>query len=161
MARRQDAGGRETVIDHEPTSNLARSVEELILLVFRRGGEVDGSGADPLTSTQRLLLVLLADHGPVRLGALARLAETTEATATRTVTALARLGLAQRAPDPEDGRGVLAEATAAGRELVEDRRRVLRAALESGMRELGERDGRRLAELMARVVGAVRELPER
>lgn len=145
----------------DPTSTLARSVEELILLVLRRGGQVDGSGADPLTSTQRLVLVLLADHGPVRLGALARLAETTEATATRTVTALARLGLAERAPDPADGRGVLAAVTPAGRAFVEDRRVVLRASLESGMRELGDRDSRRLAELMARVVGAVRSLPDR
>ena len=107
------------------------------------------------------MLVLLADHGPVRLGALARLAETTEATATRTVTALARLGLAERGRDPADGRAVLAGLTAAGRAIVEDRRHTLRASLASGMSELGERDGRRLAELMSRVVRTVRTLPDR
>jgi DNA-binding MarR family transcriptional regulator len=142
----------------DPTSVVARSVEDLILLVYRRGAQIDGS--DPLTSTQRLVLVLLADHGPVRLGTLARLAETTEATATRTVTALARLGLAERGPDPADGRAVLACVTEAGTRLVQDRRDVLRASLASGMSELGESDGRRLAELMSRVVGTVRSLPD-
>ncbi len=136
-------------------------MEDLILLVYRRGGQVDGPGADALTSTQRLVLVLLADHGPVRLGALARLAETTQATATRTVTALARTGLAERGRDPADGRAVLAGITAAGRALVEDRRRTLRASLASGMSELGDRDGRRLAELMSRVVRTVGMLPDR
>jgi DNA-binding MarR family transcriptional regulator len=136
-------------------------VEDLILLVYRRGGQVDGPGTDALTSTQRLVLVLLADHGPVRLGALAGLAETTQATATRTVTALHRLGLAERGRDPADGRAVLAGLTAAGRAVVEDRRQTLRASLASGMNELGDRDGRRLAELMSRVVRTVRMLPDR
>ena len=143
----------------DPTAIVARSVEDLILLVYRRGGQVDGAASDPLTSTQRLVLVLLADHGPVRLGALARLAETTEATATRTVTGLQRLGMAERGRDPDDGRAVLVGVTAAGRDLVEDRRSTLRASLASGMSELGERDGRRLAELMSRVVRTVRALP--
>jgi DNA-binding MarR family transcriptional regulator len=145
----------------DPTAIVARSVEDLILLVYRRGGQVDGPATDALTSTQRLVLVLLADHAPVRLGALARLAETTEATATRTVTGLARLGLAERGRDPADGRAVLVALTAAGRELVEGRRHTLRASLESGMSELGDRDGRRLAELMSRVVRTVRTLPDR
>ena len=57
----------------DPTAIVARSVEDLILLVYRRGGQVDGPGTDALTSTQRLVLVLLADNGPVRVGALARL----------------------------------------------------------------------------------------
>jgi DNA-binding MarR family transcriptional regulator len=145
------------VID-DPAAIVARSVEDLILLVYRRGGQVDGSGDDRLSSTQRLVLVLLADNGPVRLGALARLAETTEATATRTVTGLTRLGLAERMRDPDDGRAVLVQPTVAGRDLVEARRHTLRASLQSGMSELGERDGRRLAELMARVVRSVRAL---
>lgn len=143
----------------DPTSIVARSVEDLILLVYRRGGRVEG-GSDPLTSTQRLVLILLADHGPVRLGTLARLAETTEATATRTVTALTRLDLAERGPDPNDGRAVLVFLTEAGTQLVQDRRDVLRASLASGMSELGEDDGRRLAELMSRVVRTVRSLPD-
>jgi DNA-binding MarR family transcriptional regulator len=143
----------------DPTAIVARSVEDLILLVYRRGAQIDG-GADPLTSTQRLVLVLVADHGPVRLGALARLAETTEATATRTVTALARLGLAERGRDPDDGRAVLVCVTEAGMRFVQDRRDVLRTSLASGMSELGERDGQRLAELMSRVVGTVRALPD-
>ena len=145
----------------DPTAIVARSVEDLILLVYRRGGQVDGPGTDALTSTQRLVLVLLADNGPVRVGALARLAETTEATATRTVTALTRRGLAERGRDPADGRAVLAGLTAAGRALVEDRRQTLRTSLASGMSELGERDGRHLAELMSRVVRTVRTLPDR
>jgi DNA-binding MarR family transcriptional regulator len=146
--------------DPDAIATVARSVEELILLVYRRGGQVDGRDAAALTSMQRLVLVVLADGAPVRLGALARLAETTEATATRTVTALSRLGLARRASDPDDRRAVLVALTPAGRRLVAERRRALRTALESGMSELGAEDGRRLAELMARAVGTVRELPQ-
>jgi DNA-binding MarR family transcriptional regulator len=147
-------------VSEDPAAILARSVEDLILLVYQRGGQFDGAGTDALTSTQRLVLVLLSDHAPVRLGALARLAETTEATATRTVTGLTALGLAERARDPADGRAVLVRTTPAGRALVADRRRTLRASLAPGMSELGERDSRRLAELMSRVVGAVRGLPD-
>ena len=143
----------------DPASIVAGAVEDLILLVYRRGAQVDG-GSDPLTSTQRLVLVLMADHGPVRLGALARLAETTEATATRTVTALARLGLAERGRDPVDGRAVLVCVTDAGRRFVQDRRAVLRDSLAPGMDDLGESEGRRLAELLSRVVGTVRTLPD-
>jgi DNA-binding MarR family transcriptional regulator len=143
----------------DPTVIVARSVEDLIMLVYRRGGQVDG-GAAPLTATQRLVLVLLADHGPVRLGTLARLAETTEATATRTVTGLTRLDLAVRGRDPDDGRAVLVGLTPAGARLVQDRRDVLRASLAAGMRELAHQDGQRLAELMSRVVGTVRGLPD-
>ena len=56
---------------------------------------------------------------------------------------------------------MLAGLTAAGRALVEDRRQTLRTSLASGMCELGERDGRHLAELMSRVVRTVRTLPDR
>src|SRR6185295_11725442 len=62
-------------------------------------------------------------HGALRLGALADAIATTDATATRTVQALERLGLVEREPDPADGRGIRVAATAEGRRLVVRARR--------------------------------------
>ena len=151
---------RHTVNRDDPTSAVARAVEDLILLVFRRGGDVDGRDRHALTTTQRLMLVLIVDHEPLRLGALARLAETTEATATRTVSALAEIGLARRASDPDDGRAVMLGATPEGRALVDGRRRAVLAALDRGMASLDEPERRRLAELLAQVVTVVHDLRE-
>jgi MarR family transcriptional regulator, 2-MHQ and catechol-resistance regulon repressor len=101
---------------------LAAGIERLFLLLARLRGRLGEPEPLPLTMTQKLALATVVDFGPVRIRALGERMETTEATASRTVDGLVRVGLARRRPDPDDRRGVRIEATAAGRRLVEQRR---------------------------------------
>ena len=101
---------------------LAAELERLVALVARLRGGFGASEPVPLTLTQRLALAAIADGGPLRLGALAERLDTTEATASRTVDALARWRLVARRPDPTDRRGVRVEATGRGRRFVAERR---------------------------------------
>jgi DNA-binding MarR family transcriptional regulator len=102
---------------------LARELERLFSALVREGGRLGFTETVAITPTQRVALFALVDHGALRLGALADAIATTDATATRTVQALERLGLVEREPDPADGRGIRVAATAEGRRLVVRARR--------------------------------------
>lgn len=117
----------------------------------RRGAEVD----PPLTPTQHLALSTAADDGPLRLGALAARLGTSDSAATRAVDVLVAAGLAERVPDPEDGRGVLVAATPAGRARVADARSVLESILAGTDARLTAADRDRLAELLERTAAAL------
>ena len=123
----------------------------LVRQARRRRGEVD----PPLTPTQHLALSTAADDGPLRLGALAARLGTSDSAATRAVDVLVAAGLAERVPDPEDGRGVLVAATADGRARVADARSVLESVLAGTDARLGAADRDRLAELLERTAAAL------
>jgi len=130
---------------------LAGAVEQLLTaLVQRRSvlGDVDPS---PLSTFQAITLGVLVDHGPLRLGELAGLLRTTDATASRTIDVLSAHGLAERRDDPTDGRGVLVAATTAGCEAVDRRRENLARLLEDLVGDMGPAEGRRLTELLGEV----------
>ena len=123
----------------------------LVRQARRRRGEVD----PPLTPTQHLALSTAADDGPLRLGALAARLGTSDSAATRAVDVLVAAGLAERVPDPEDGRGVLVAATADGRARVADARSVLESVLAGVDARLAAADRDRLAELLERTAAAL------
>jgi DNA-binding MarR family transcriptional regulator len=129
-------------------ARLAVELERLITLVRRRGGRHDVDDP-PLAGTQRLALALLVADSPLRLGALAGRIGTTDATASRTVDALAALGLVRRDPDPTDGRGVLVVATPRAVELVAERRARLVDTLEQGLAGMSHADRELLVSLLA------------
>lgn len=120
---------------------LAAGIERLFRLLARLRGGVGEPDVPPLTMTQKLALATVVDSGPLRLRALGKLMETTEATASRTVDGLVRADLARRRPDPDDRRGVRIEATARGRRCVERRRTHLAAMLHGLLADIdaGER----------------------
>jgi DNA-binding MarR family transcriptional regulator len=87
-------------------------------------------------ATQLIVLALLAQHGPLRIGELAARIPCSQPTATLTVTGLQAAGLVSRAADPVDGR--------AARVLItEDGRRTLHG--------LAEREAEALAALLTPV----------
>lgn len=129
------------------TEQLAGAVERLIAAIARQRGTVGGEPSQ-LTTTQGLALGALADAGSLRLGGLAELIGTTDATASRTVDALESAGLARRAPDPTDGRGIHVEPTSRGRREVEARRERLAALLAELIRGLGAEEERRFVQLL-------------
>ena len=128
---------------------LAEQIERLFLLLIRQRGDAGDAEQPDLTATQRLAVAILASHPPLRLRALAELMATTNATASRTVDTLERLGLATREADPSDGRGVLVAGTAAGRRLLAERRRRLRHTVERGLGTMSADDQDRLLALLA------------
>jgi DNA-binding MarR family transcriptional regulator len=132
-------------------SDLAAALERVYASLARQarrrhGGELD----PPLTPTQRLALAVVADDGPLRLGALAGRVGTSDSAATRAVDVLVAAGLAERGADPEDGRAVLVGATDAGRARVADARRLLEDVLGTTASRLGTADRERLVDLLSR-----------
>jgi DNA-binding MarR family transcriptional regulator len=132
---------------HDPAL-LAVELERLITLVRRRGGPHDADDP-PLAGSQRLALSALVAGSPLRLRALAERIGTTDATASRTVDALAALGFVRREPDPADGRGVLVVATPKALEFVSERRARLVGILEQGLSEMTRADRERLVALLS------------
>lgn len=82
------------------------------------------------------LATLIAD-GPQRAGALAETEGVTAPAMTRIVNSLVDLGYVARTPDPADGRAQLVAATAAGTELVLQKRAVRLHALQQRLDQLG------------------------
>jgi DNA-binding MarR family transcriptional regulator len=81
--------------------------------VLRRGGDLAGLGPGSISA-----LATLARSGPMRLGDLAVRESVAPPTLTRIVAGLEESGYVVRAPDPDDRRATLVEATDAAAELV-------------------------------------------
>jgi DNA-binding MarR family transcriptional regulator len=133
-------------------NELAVEIERLFTLLVREGGRFGYSESDALTSTQRAVLIAIVDGGALRLGAVADALGTTDATATRTVQALERLGYVERTPDVGDRRGIRVGATAAGRKAIARGRRRLAVAVAN---VVPDADQARLAALLRELTGAV------
>jgi DNA-binding MarR family transcriptional regulator len=82
------------------------------------------AGIAALHATQLIVLALLAQHGPLRVGDLAARIPCPQPTATITVAALQTAGLVTREADPADGR-------AARVQITEDGRRALQSLAQS------------------------------
>lgn len=133
-----------------PESQRLAAAFERIGLALGRGDPaiVDASERHHLTHPRRTVLALLADRGGMRVGEIARATGMSDATASRTVDALARSGLVERQPDPHDRRSVRVVATSAGRQLIDRRRRTFLAVLARGLERLSPPERDRLVELV-------------
>jgi DNA-binding MarR family transcriptional regulator len=136
-------------------SNL-RLLEELGRIV-RHLSRISGGPDDllPLTGTQRLALVELAENPPLRVSDLAARMGTSAPTASRAVDVLVELGHVERLPDPCDRRALQIELTATGRARVEERKRRVLAAFEPAAAALPARDRAQLVKLLARLAAAL------
>jgi DNA-binding MarR family transcriptional regulator len=126
---------------------ISPAIERLLMALLRRrfGSDMEPS---PLSFTQQIALVHIADDGPLRLRALARRIGTTAATATRTTDALETAGLVERSPDPSDGRGVLISPTQLGLDTRRMSHDQLVALLDRLLRRLSADERMRFVELM-------------
>lgn len=82
-----------------------------------RGLRRDGAGT-VVPPTQLIVLALLREHGPLRIGALAAGIPCSQPTATTVVAAMVGEGLVRRNPDPADRRATEVAATEQGLELL-------------------------------------------
>jgi DNA-binding MarR family transcriptional regulator len=116
-----------------------------------------GTGADRLDRGQMDTLDLLAKRPLWRMSELAEALRVDPSTATRAVQRLVNVGMAERRPSDEDGRVVMVEITAAGRDrhaVVDERRLVLMNHMLDAFTP-GERAV--LAEMLERFIAAVDE----
>ena len=98
-----------------------------------------------LTPARLSALSALVFAGPQSLGALAAAERVAGPTMTRIVDGLAGSGLAERLPDPADGRGVLIAATAAGDSLMRAAAARRITAISAAIESLPPADQRRMA----------------
>jgi DNA-binding MarR family transcriptional regulator len=98
-----------------------------------------------LTPARLSALSVLVFGGPQSLGALAAAERVAGPTMTRIVDGLAAGGLAERRPDPDDGRAVVIAATAAGESLMRAAAGRRIAAIAAAIEALSAADRRRLA----------------
>ncbi|WP_353111634.1 MarR family transcriptional regulator [Microbacterium sp.] len=96
-------------------------------------------------SAQWRLLGILEPGNPLRVGALARAARTTQPGMTRLIGELERVGLLARTPDPDDSRATLVAITPAGADALHEWRREFRTTLAPRFADLDDDDWRVLA----------------
>lgn len=92
----------------------AEDVEALIIAAHRltRVAALDTNSQTP--AAQWRTLAILRDHGPQRIGDLARLSRVTQPGMTRLIGTMSGLGLVERTGDPDDSRAVRIGATDRG-----------------------------------------------
>jgi DNA-binding MarR family transcriptional regulator len=94
----------------------------------------------PMGASSLAALRTVADHGPMRLGDLARHEGVTPATLSRIVSVLEEEGYAARTTDAQDRRASWLEVTTAGRRLLESVRRDRATVLQQRLAQLSPDD---------------------
>ncbi|GAB2882806.1 MarR family winged helix-turn-helix transcriptional regulator [Nocardioides pacificus] len=103
-------------------ASIDQEIEHQLFMLFRRTFAihvVTSSGEYELDRSTYGILCLLADEGPQRLGKIASAFSLDPSTITRQVQAVVRLGLAQKAVDPQDRRASIVTLTDEGSSAVE------------------------------------------
>jgi DNA-binding MarR family transcriptional regulator len=111
-----------------------------------------------LHPTQLIILALLNQYGPLRVGELARRVPCSQPTATTAVAGLLSAGFVDREADPTDGRATRVAATPAGLAILRSFAHSEAEVLAGLMSALPEDDAR-LVITAGRVLGALADLP--
>jgi DNA-binding MarR family transcriptional regulator len=108
--------------------------------------------------TQLIVLALLMQYGPLRIGELARRVPCSQPTATTAVAGLLTAGFVDREPDPTDGRAIRVAATDAGRAILQSFAHSEAEVLAALMSTIPEDDARLLL-TAAPVLSTLADLP--
>ena len=111
----------------------------------RRLRQESGAGLSP---SQQSALAVIANHGPLTLGALAEHERVAPPSVTKVVTKLESDGLVTRSPDPSDRRICRVAISPEGEALLEESRRRKTAWLTARISELDPERQRRLADAL-------------
>ncbi|GKY87467.1 MarR family winged helix-turn-helix transcriptional regulator [Sinisalibacter aestuarii] len=125
------------------------------LALFWRASQWQAAGGAGLNPTQGEVLQRISRRS-ARLGELAAMLGISQASLSDTVSSLEARGLAERRPDPEDGRVRRIEATAAGRRVAADLPQAP-AALERALEEMSDTDRAALARSLVGIIRALQE----
>jgi len=141
------ARGDETV---EILLDLSRLIRNLTRLT---GGADDGPA---MTATQRIALFEVGEGGSLRLNDLADRMGVSAPTASRSVDALHELGLVERVPDPDDRRALRIDLSAAGKELLAERKAKAEQAFAPAVAALSDAERAAFSQLLRRMTDAMR-----
>jgi len=131
-------------IAHDSSEMAGRLRLSVTRLARRLRQEADAG----LTPSQLSALAVIANHGPLSLGALAEHERLAPPSITRLVKKLAQDGLVVRTIDPVDRRIATVMTSDRGAELIAESRRRKTAWLVGGIDRLGPDDRRRLADAL-------------
>jgi DNA-binding MarR family transcriptional regulator len=136
---------------------VAAALRVSIGLLLRRLRQV--RPGDELTLPESSALARLDRTGPATPGALAKLEQISPQSMGATVASLEARGLVERHPDPQDGRRVVLSVTAAGLEVLRNKRGArteqLAKALSSGFTDAEVRQLRAAAPLLERLAQSI------
>ena len=118
--------------DDESAEAVASALHLSVSLFLRRLRQTRPAG-DDLTTPETSALSRLDRGGPCTSAELARLERISAQSMGATLSTLATRGLIERQPDPQDGRRVTLSITAAGRDLLRDRRSARTQQIASGL----------------------------
>lgn len=152
----RDDGGDVTTEEQAPSSQ--RVIEQQLLTLYRRTNSVHvetSHGDTELDRSTYGILCLLDDIGPMRLGAIAATYHLNPSTVTRQAQAAVRLGLAEKRPDPDDGRAALLALTPEGETAIRQAREHRRTMLEQMMSDWSTEERDELARSLQRFNAAV------
>ncbi|GAB2856917.1 MarR family transcriptional regulator [Actinoallomurus bryophytorum] len=124
--------------------------------LMRRLRRAGNTGA--VHPTQLIVLALLMQYGPLRVGELARRVPCSQPTATTAVAGLLAAGFVDREPDPTDGRAIRVAATDAGRAILQSFAHGEAEVLSALMSAIPEEDARLLL-TAAPVLSTLADLP--
>lgn len=134
--------------------DLAGRLRLTIVRTARRLRQEAGTGLSPSLTAA---LATIERHGPLTPSELASRERIQRPTATRLLARLEDAGLAERTPDPHDGRSFLVATTAAGSALLDELRTRKTAFLAARLESLGPEDRAtldRAAEILDKVLEA-------
>ena len=136
----------ELAIADEVGSQLIR----LVRLMERKRAQYQAENPDAVERATYHLLVHLVKDGPQRAGTLAEAVHSDPSTISRQIGHLVRLGLVERTADPVDGRATLLAATAEGRRVFEENRRLRNESIAEMLADWSDADRRTFGDLLAR-----------
>lgn len=123
------------------SEQLAAEASEFRMATFRLARRLRAERAvDAMSDAQFAVLANLKVHGPHTLSELADRERVSPPSMNRTVSCLSDHGYLTRAADPDDGRKVILDLSAEGRDVVEETVRRRDAWLEDVLAQLSEGD---------------------
>lgn len=132
---------------------LSGQLIRLVKLIERAHAQYQAEHPDAVERAAFHLLVHLVKDGPRRAGALAEAVCSDPSTISRQVAQLVRLGFVERVADPDDGRASLLVATAEGRRVFEENRRLRNEKIAGVTAGWTSEERRTLSRLLGRFVG--------
>lgn len=119
-----------------------------------------GSADGPLDLALADALILIAQHGPLRMGELAEAMHITPASTTRAVNCLAAKGMVERVKDDDDQRSIQVQVTPLGRSRYEEISGKIQRGMTLMLSEFTVREQNQLADYMERFVACIDRLAE-
>jgi DNA-binding MarR family transcriptional regulator len=147
--------------EDELADAVSTALIRLVRLLDRTRAQYQAEHPNAVERATYLLLVHLVKDGPRRAGALAEAVHSDPSTVSRQIGHLVKLGYVERTADPVDGRATLLAATAEGRRVFEENRRLRNARFSAILAGWSDADRATLAALLSRLATDIEAFTDR